>query len=327
MTQSGKSFLKEEEQKKNIASNMIGSPTAQREAFEQLKNAQDIKKADKQLVETPEWKRELNLSYQEGQQEPIKVDLTKWGVLDEEGYTVSQQNWLTVRTKTEKINKAKEKVAEKPQLEEDKKVLEDITAETELDEGSRLKRATDTFMNKYAPKVSKAWEYLPFVWPMFQLSENMSQKWVNAKEDEVFLSNGKEITSVPKIQDPDLLVDMKDLTKNILLEYGVNGNVVTAQQIKEAYPQYKNISDQVLDNFIWWAIGAYVNWQEIDRDIVWKNYSTMSIMEGYTGERQQELDLITNQDLRKYMSADLQRQIVKDPEALKLIEAYDTVKW
>ena len=61
MTQSGKSFLNSEEQKKDIASKMIWTPTSQREAFQELKTAEDIKNA--QVVQTPEWITEVNISF------------------------------------------------------------------------------------------------------------------------------------------------------------------------------------------------------------------------------------------------------------------------
>jgi hypothetical protein len=333
MTQSGKKFIRDQQ---NATNQVAWITWVSNNRWDTLTNpartsnltTKEILKEDQQQIEDnipQQSERKVTTLMAWDEPNTIRIRADWWKVDEKWNITYTSDSGRTTTVSAwEYENRAKEQAEKLPELEQ----MAQKTEWIEIEKESRPKRFSDTLIKKISELNTTPLLSVPTLYPIAQLYKNMAQSRVNQKESDVFLSDWKLITSVPKIQDADTLTDMKDLATNILQEYAINWNVVTAKQIKEKYPQYKNIADQILDNYVWWAIGAYTSWTPINRDIVAKNYSTMSIMEWYTGERQHEIDMLTDDDIMRYwISEDLYRQIQNDENTQELITAYNTVKF
>lgn len=126
-----------------------------------------------------------------------------------------------------------------------------------------------------------------------------------------YRSDWEYIIDRPVWYTADLLGTMQDAYNSVTYAYANDGVVLTPDDLKEAYPEYKNVSDWTLANFISWCLYDVQRWEKSDVQTIADYLWEMSMTEGYTSRMDWFIDLLSDESFMKWS---MDREMSKNKE-------------
>lgn len=178
---------------------------------------------------------------------------------------------------------------------------------------------------KSLEKASRIWAEvaMPYFAPIIQsVSDKLEQKREDTEKN-TYLSDWRIVVKEPTLAQENWLENAKSLAASISYAYLSKGQIPTAQQVRDAFEGFDDVSDDTINNFISWVLYNTVNQKEINRELVAEKYWDMVKSDNYTSKKQAVIDLFLNDNTRLYwMTDELRNNIEADAETKKVIDAY-----
>lgn len=124
-----------------------------------------------------------------------------------------------------------------------------------------------------------------------------------------YRTNGNYIVDKPVWHTVDLLDTLQDAYNSVTYAYAQNWTVYTPEDLKKAYPEYANVSDWELANFISWCMYDVQRWQRSDIQEIGNAMAWMSMAEWYTNIFDSYIDVLSDESiLKRWTSTYMQRK-------------------
>lgn len=212
--------------------------------------------------------------------------------------------WVA-ETIPEKLNKfiepAKEQAAENKQAKEDllKTQIYEDTAKIEKVAGIREDGT------QVAPSQARKVAWLMEQFDKSKLVSSVFKDtfpsfWETSDWQRVFRTDWQYIVDRPVGYTTDLLWTMQDAYNSVTYAYAQNWVVFTPDDLKKAYPEYANVSDWTLANFISWCLYDVQRWQRSDIKTIWDAMGEMSMAEWYTNRLDGYLDILSDESFMQF---------------------------
>ena len=128
----------------------------------------------------------------------------------------------------------------------------------------------------------------------------LNEWWTNNEWDTVYLTNWNTIVSKPIVRSLDSTSTLWDAYNSITYEYAQNWGVLTAEQIKETYPEWQDVSDDTINAFIQDCLYDVETDNRRDINQYADFYGALSVNDNYANKQDSLLDALTDEDIIAY---------------------------
>ena len=186
-------------------------------------------------------------------------------------------------------------------LEEKKKFLEeDIYEDTaKIEKVAWIDEQGKQYIKSKAREDYEAFQRLwEARWIWWQKVKDMfPQYWQTTDGQREYRTDWQYVVNRPVWYTPDLLETMQDAYNSVTYAYAQDWVVLTPDDLKKAYPEYANVSDWTLANFISWCMFDVQNWKRSDIKTVWDAMWEMALTEWYTNRMDGYLDILSDESI------------------------------
>lgn len=186
-------------------------------------------------------------------------------------------------------------------LEEKKKFLEeDVYEDTaKIEKVAWVNEQGEQYIKSKAREeyeaFQKLWEARWLWWK--KVKDMFPQYWQTTDGQREYRTDWQYVVNRPVWYTPDLLETMQDAYNSVTYAYAQDGVVLTPDDLKKAYPEYANVSDWTLANFISWCMFDVQNWKKSDIKTVWDAMWEMALTEWYTNRMDGYLDILSDESI------------------------------
>ena len=175
----------------------------------------------------------------------------------------------------------------------------------------------------------KEYEAMDFLWWARlwtkKVEDIFPEYWTTVDWQKEYRTDGQYVVNRPVWYTPDLLETMQDAYNSVTYAYAQDWVVLTPDDLKKAYPEYANVSDWTLANFISWCMFDVQNWKRSDIKTVWDAMWAMAMTEWYTNRMDWYLDILSDETILKH---GFDRRMAKNREwEQDMILAWQYLKW
>ena len=150
------------------------------------------------------------------------------------------------------------------------------------------------------------------------------QTWTSADWDTAYFTNWNWIITQPTIQSIDWNSTLGQAYDTVLDVLQTEWRIMDIDEFRQYFPEYKNISDDDINRFIWWvAYDWLVSKQKTDITDIANTMWNMSLAEWYTSKMDSQLDLFDDVAFVKYWIPDSAR---KDQKQAYYIHSMEILK-
>lgn len=218
--------------------------------------------------------------------------------------------------------RAEQNLAEKKEF-YDKNVYED-TAKFE-----KVAWINEQWEQNIKSQARKEYEAMDFLWWarlwIKKVEDIFPEYWTTVDWQKEYRTDGQYVVNRPVWYTPDLLETMQDAYNSVTYAYAQDWVVLTPDDLKKAYPEYANVSDWTLANFISWCMFDVQNWRRSDIKTVWDAMWAMAMTEWYTNRMDWYLDILSDETILKH---GFDRRMAKNKEwEQDMILAWQYLKW
>ena len=218
--------------------------------------------------------------------------------------------------------RAEQNLAEKKEF-YDKNVYED-TAKFE-----KVAWINEQWEQNIKSQARKEYEAMDFLWWARlwtkKVEDMFPEYWTTVDWQKEYRTDGQYVVNRPVWYTPDLLETMQDAYNSVTYAYAQDWVVLTPDDLKKAYPEYANVSDWTLANFISWCMFDVQNWKRSDIKTVWDAMWAMAMTEWYTNRMDWYLDILSDETILKH---GFDRRMAKNKEwEQDMILAWQYLKW
>ena len=136
-------------------------------------------------------------------------------------------------------------------------------------------------------------------------------QWVDISEDTVYFTNSQATVKKPTLKNTLNFQNSKieDAYNSITYNFAHNWDMYSVEQVKEFYKEWKNVPDDVIQQFIYDCCYDVQNWKRRNIDKYAEFYPALSNADGYVNQKDSLLQLLTNENfvswgLGEYLTID-----------------------
>ena len=132
------------------------------------------------------------------------------------------------------------------------------------------------------------------------LAETFPQFWETKDWKKVYRTDWQYVVDQPVWYTDDLVWTLQDAYNSVTYAYANDWVVLTPDDLKKAYPEYANVSDWALANFISWCLYDVQRWVKSEiwtvADAMWE----LSLTEWYTNRMDSYMDILSDDSFLNY---------------------------
>lgn len=156
--------------------------------------------------------------------------------------------------------------------------------------------------NIFAEGYKNAAEY----WAGSSINVVFPDQWVDVKEDTVYFANSKTTVSKPVLKNSLAFWTSKllDVYNSITYNFQQNWDVYSVEDVKAYVPEWKDVPDAVIQQFVYDALSDVQEWKRRDIDLYAEYYPALSNWDKYISQKDSLLQLLTDENFINRWLAD-----------------------
>ncbi len=290
MTMSWKSFI-ENVQKSGVSAMLWGTPSLERE---------ENPSSDLINNEVPEVKINTGKIINQTGNSLVwwwTMESTDWQTLLQKWSANFYKNLQTARNQAEK-NKAEKEKLTKQDVYEDTAKIETYAWVDETWKQYAPSQARKEYEKSQKIKQSNIYKNVTSAY--WLIETKFPEYWTTTDWNKVYRTDWNYVVNQPVWTTSDFLWTLQDAYNSVTYAYANDWVLLTPDDLKKAYPEYKNVSDWVLSNFISWCQWDVMNWKRSDIQTVANSMWELAKTSWYTSRWDSILDILSDESIIKY---------------------------